>query len=222
MESCRRDLLDQIIALHKRHLKQLLNQYVLPSRRTHVGFAKQTPAARTACTHSGRIASHHDWQGCTIAAIGPLELTQRPAKGRSINASFIYRGIYGGAVGVIWRLGRGILSFIRAPYSTFARGKNEIEVFLERMSFWAKDRERGSNGQPVDPRRTKLQSAFLVAFRVRVGSQRVHPQAWGWRDYPCQLLSAAESRTGARSGCGLSETDLRQTTRKAASSGTER
>ena len=60
VESCRRDLLDHIIALHERHLKRLLDQYVRYHHedRTHLGLAKQTPAARTACTPSGRIVSH--------------------------------------------------------------------------------------------------------------------------------------------------------------------
>jgi hypothetical protein len=59
VESCRRDLLDHIIALHERHLKRLLDQYVRYHHedRTHLGLAKQTPAARTACTPSGRIVS---------------------------------------------------------------------------------------------------------------------------------------------------------------------
>jgi putative transposase len=58
--SCRRDLLDHIIALHERHLKRLLSEYVRYHHedRTHLGLAKQTPAARTACTPSGRIVSH--------------------------------------------------------------------------------------------------------------------------------------------------------------------
>ena len=60
VESCRRDLLDHIIALHERHLKRLLSEYVRYHHedRTHLGLAKQTPAARTACTPSGRIVSH--------------------------------------------------------------------------------------------------------------------------------------------------------------------
>jgi putative transposase len=60
VESCRRDLLDHIIALHERHLKRLLSEYVRYHHedRTHLGLAKQTPAARTACMPSGRIVSH--------------------------------------------------------------------------------------------------------------------------------------------------------------------
>src|SRR5246127_5376640 len=60
VQSCRRDLLDHIIALHERHLKRLLSEYVRYHHedRTHLGLAKQTPAARTACTPSGRIVSH--------------------------------------------------------------------------------------------------------------------------------------------------------------------
>ena len=45
VESCRRDLLDHVIALDERHLKRLLSQYVsyYQEDRTHIGLQKQTP-----------------------------------------------------------------------------------------------------------------------------------------------------------------------------------
>jgi putative transposase len=48
IESCRRDLLDHIIALNERHLKRLLSEYVryYHADRTHLGLDKQTPAGR--------------------------------------------------------------------------------------------------------------------------------------------------------------------------------
>jgi transposase InsO family protein len=58
--SCRRDLLDHIIALDERHLKRLLAEYVHYHHedRTHLGLAKQTPANRTPSTASGQVVSH--------------------------------------------------------------------------------------------------------------------------------------------------------------------
>jgi putative transposase len=46
--SCRRDLLDHVIACNERHLKRLLADYVryYHQDRTHLGLAKQTPARR--------------------------------------------------------------------------------------------------------------------------------------------------------------------------------
>jgi putative transposase len=46
--SCRRDLLDHVIAGKERHLKRLLADYVryYHQDRTHLGLAKQTPARR--------------------------------------------------------------------------------------------------------------------------------------------------------------------------------
>jgi putative transposase len=48
IESCRRDLLDHVIALNERHLKRLLSDYVhyYHDDRTHLGLDKQTPAGR--------------------------------------------------------------------------------------------------------------------------------------------------------------------------------
>jgi putative transposase len=48
--SCRRDLLDHVIVLNERHLKRLMNEYVLyyHEDRTHLGLGKQTPGRRKA------------------------------------------------------------------------------------------------------------------------------------------------------------------------------
>jgi putative transposase len=48
--TCRRDLLDHVIVLNKRHLKHLMNEYVryYHDDRTHLGLDKETPAGRKA------------------------------------------------------------------------------------------------------------------------------------------------------------------------------
>jgi transposase InsO family protein len=57
VESCRRDLLDRIIAMDERHLKQLLAEYVhyYHEDRTHLGLGKGTPSGRTCSNGPGRI-----------------------------------------------------------------------------------------------------------------------------------------------------------------------
>jgi putative transposase len=57
--SCRRELLDHVIALNERHLKRLLSQYVsyYHDDRTHLGLGKQTPASRTPSTTDGQVIS---------------------------------------------------------------------------------------------------------------------------------------------------------------------
>jgi hypothetical protein len=51
VESCRRDLLDHIIAVNDRHLKRLLSEYVhyYHDDRTHLGLGKGTPGGRLCC-----------------------------------------------------------------------------------------------------------------------------------------------------------------------------
>ena len=46
--SCRRDLLDHVIALNERHLKRLLSEYLryYHDDRTHLGLQKETPGLR--------------------------------------------------------------------------------------------------------------------------------------------------------------------------------
>jgi putative transposase len=59
VESCRRDLLDHVIAVNERHLKRLLSEYVryYHEDRTHLGLRKGTPAYRVRSTASGRVLS---------------------------------------------------------------------------------------------------------------------------------------------------------------------
>src|SRR5271156_3410212 len=59
VESCRRDLLDHIIAVNERHLKRLLSEYVryYHEDRTHLGLRKGTPDYRIRSTASGRVLS---------------------------------------------------------------------------------------------------------------------------------------------------------------------
>ena len=60
VESCRRDLLDHIIAVNERHLKRLLAEYVryYHEDRTHFGLGKGTPNNRPRSLASGRIICH--------------------------------------------------------------------------------------------------------------------------------------------------------------------
>jgi transposase InsO family protein len=59
VESCRRDLLDQIIAVSERHLKRLLSEYVCyyQEDRTHLGLGKGTPNWRSRAIAPGRVLS---------------------------------------------------------------------------------------------------------------------------------------------------------------------
>ena len=52
--SCRRDLLDHVIVLNERHLKRLMAEYVryYHEDRTHLGFARDTPAGRPVAIRS--------------------------------------------------------------------------------------------------------------------------------------------------------------------------
>jgi transposase InsO family protein len=57
--SCRRDLLDHIVALNERHLKRLLSEYVRYHHedRTHLGLEKGTPDGRIGSVASGQVLS---------------------------------------------------------------------------------------------------------------------------------------------------------------------
>jgi transposase InsO family protein len=59
VESCRRDLLNHVIALNEQHLKRLLTDYVsyYHEDRTHLGLAKQTPMCRISSPNHGHIIS---------------------------------------------------------------------------------------------------------------------------------------------------------------------
>jgi putative transposase len=57
IESCRRDLLDHVVAMNERHLKRLLTEYVdyYHKDRTHLGLAKEAPLGRTRSAVRGRV-----------------------------------------------------------------------------------------------------------------------------------------------------------------------
>jgi transposase InsO family protein len=57
--SCRRELLDHVIALNERHLKRLLFEYLSYYHydRTHLGLEKQTPFGRARSAGSGQVTS---------------------------------------------------------------------------------------------------------------------------------------------------------------------
>ena len=58
--SCRRDLLDHIIAVDERHLKRRLCEYIryYHEDRTHLGLGKGTPDGRTRTVTAGYVLSH--------------------------------------------------------------------------------------------------------------------------------------------------------------------
>jgi len=60
VQSCRRDLLDHVVAVNEVHLKRLLSEYVryCHEDRTHLGLGKGTPLGRTPTKSSGRVISH--------------------------------------------------------------------------------------------------------------------------------------------------------------------
>lgn len=53
--SCRRDLLDHVIAVNERHLKRFVSEYIRYDHkdRTHLGLKKEIPARRKNCIRSG-------------------------------------------------------------------------------------------------------------------------------------------------------------------------
>jgi transposase InsO family protein len=57
VESCRRDLLDRVIAFNEAHLKRLLAECVryYHEGRTHLGLQKRTPGNRPRSTDRGRV-----------------------------------------------------------------------------------------------------------------------------------------------------------------------
>jgi transposase InsO family protein len=58
VSNCRKDLLDHVIVLNKRHLKRLINEYIAyyHDDRIHLGLNKETPAGREAA--EGAKTSH--------------------------------------------------------------------------------------------------------------------------------------------------------------------
>jgi transposase InsO family protein len=72
--SCRRELLDHVIAISESHLKRLLSSYVAyyHQDRTHCGLKKQTPKERTRCSGRGKVVAwprvgglHHRYERAT-------------------------------------------------------------------------------------------------------------------------------------------------------------
>ena len=57
--SCRRELLDHIIAINESHLRRLLSSYVAyyHQDRTHCGLGKQTPEKRIRCSGKGIVVT---------------------------------------------------------------------------------------------------------------------------------------------------------------------
>ncbi|HST11322.1 MAG TPA: integrase core domain-containing protein [Terriglobales bacterium] len=57
--SCRRELLDHVIAINESHLKRLLASYVryYHEDRTHCGLGKQTPQKPTCCSGRGMVVA---------------------------------------------------------------------------------------------------------------------------------------------------------------------
>ena len=57
--SCRRELLDHVIALNERHLKRLVSDYIsyYHQDRTHLGLDKRTPAGRSCAAAHGPVIS---------------------------------------------------------------------------------------------------------------------------------------------------------------------
>ena len=66
VESCRRDLLDHVIAFNEAHLKRLLAEYVryYHEDRTHLGLQKRTPGNRPCSTDRGRVIASLDSAVC--------------------------------------------------------------------------------------------------------------------------------------------------------------
>jgi transposase InsO family protein len=59
VESCRRDLLDHVIAINERHLKRLFSDYVryYHEDRTHLGLGKETPGGRVPSIVEGPVVA---------------------------------------------------------------------------------------------------------------------------------------------------------------------
>ena len=74
VESCRRDLLDHIIAVNERHLKRLLADYIrcYHDDRTHLGLRKQTPVSDCVQRHGVALFLIHDSVACAIGMNGRI------------------------------------------------------------------------------------------------------------------------------------------------------
>ncbi|SRR5258708_28411447 len=73
-ESCRRDLLDHVIAINARHLKRLLSDYVhnLDEDRTHLGRLSPKPSTRYLVF-------------CKVGPNQSIEITDHTCRGKSIS-----------------------------------------------------------------------------------------------------------------------------------------
>jgi transposase InsO family protein len=73
--SCRRDLLDHVIALNERHLRRLLAEYVryYHEDRTHLGLQKQSVVLLQPKEGWHRLYRKHVWVDCIIATMWPPE-----------------------------------------------------------------------------------------------------------------------------------------------------
>ncbi len=76
MGSCRRDLLDHVIVLNKRHLKRLMREYncYYHEDRTHLGLAKDNPEERPVAR-----ASDNEIRIQSFARLGGLHHRYAPA-----------------------------------------------------------------------------------------------------------------------------------------------
>ena len=94
--SCRRDLLDHVIALNERHLKRLLCEYISYHHedRTHLGLGRKRQAAER--TPHLPVAYHHsrEWAGYTIVMIALPDLlsASRRTLGRNHSILTLYMG----------------------------------------------------------------------------------------------------------------------------------
>jgi hypothetical protein len=134
--SCRRDLLDHIIAVDERHLKRLLSDYIryYHEDRTHLGLGKRTPNGRTRTIASGHVLSHVRLggaappvrSGCLIR--GNVASRKRP--GSSI---LIYTGTPRGRfLERILSLGGEGITWMRQP------SRQGIALFSVRIEFLAR------------------------------------------------------------------------------------
>ena len=105
MGSCRRDLLDHMVALNERHLKRSLLEYVRYHHedRTHLGLEKETPDRRIRSVASVGSFHRSDSEGCTIVTIeppssdrvsaGPLYMCPPRARGLTLFKAFLHHQV---------------------------------------------------------------------------------------------------------------------------------
>jgi hypothetical protein len=80
VESCRRDLLDHVIALNEGHLKRLLNDYVhyYHEDRTHLGWVKIRQIAGFGQQDAIMSDHYHGSAGCITGTIAPRRFDESP------------------------------------------------------------------------------------------------------------------------------------------------